>query len=164
MLLVLKSSGETLQNTTSELCYSSLQSFSLVPFKLPFSDHLPTCQSLPLQPPFDFPLGLAFGGCPRARRGSHLQAQQEGRGPTLSTFHVGLCQVRGAASARGLVKRVTWENKSKSLLWHKHSTALAAPKFICARPQQSVVQLRMFCDSAGFKWTQLCNKIRTAKL
>lgn len=58
--------------------------------------------------------------------GTHLQAQQEGRGATLSTFHVGLRQVRGAASARGFIKRVTW-GKQKEISWDTSTAMLWQP-------------------------------------
>lgn len=118
MLLVLKSSGETLQNKRPELCYLCPQKIFTGPFfNLLFSAHAST-----LHPPLchfavpkqcDDPClegevihmslhSLAAGRlcwlsqsnerlCPAA--GTHLQAQQEGRGPTLCTFHVGLCQI-----------------------------------------------------------------------
>lgn len=58
--------------------------------------------------------GLCFYPC------AHLQAEEEGRRPALRTLHVGLCEVRRAASARRLIKGVIWKAKSKS-----HGTNMA---------------------------------------
>lgn len=45
---------------------------------------------------------------------THLQAEEEGRRPTLSTLHIGLCEVRWATSAWRLIKRVICKPRNKS--------------------------------------------------
>lgn len=73
---------------------------------------------------------------------THLQAQEEGRRPTLCTLHVGLGEVRRATSAWRFIEGVICKARSKS-----HATQTWC--CFCDHPNSLWV-------SSNLKWTQLC--------